>query len=69
MQGTKDTTIHTFIAKVESIHLYGSETWTIAKALSKKNDGCYTMMLRIVLDIDWRAHKTNKEVYGSLPRV
>ena len=61
-----------FIATVnKSILLYGSETWTITKSKkpSKKIDRCYIRMLRMALDIDWRAHKTNKEVYGTLPRA
>ena len=58
----RELKIRLFIATVESILLYGSETWTITKTLSKKIDGCYTRMLRMALDIDWRAHKTNKEV-------
>ena len=58
-----------FIATVESILLYGSETWTVTKEISKKIDGCYSRMLRMALNIDWKAHITNKEVYGNLPRV
>ena len=64
----RELKIRLFIATVESI-LYGLETWTITKTLSNKIDGCYTRMLRMALDIDWRAHKTNKEVYGNLPRA
>ena len=58
-----------FIATVESILLYGSETWTITKSLSKRIDGCYTRMLRMALNINWREHRTNGYVYGDLPRV
>ena len=65
----KDLKIRLFQATVESILLYGSETWTITKALEKKIDGCYTRMLRMALDIDWKLHITNKTVYGKLPRV
>ena len=28
---------------------------------------CYTQLLRRVLNISWRDHKTNKEVYGEIP--
>ena len=65
----RELTIRLFIATVESILLYRSDTWTITKVFSNKIDGCYTRMLRMALDIDWRAHKTNKEVYGNLPRA
>ena len=37
--------------------------------MKKRFDGCYTRMLRMALNIDWRWGFTNKEVYGSLPRV
>ena len=61
--------IRLFVATVESILLYGSETWTLTEALKKKIDGCYTRMLRMALNIDWRSHTTNKEVYGHLPKA
>ena len=31
-----------FVTTVESILLYGSETWTINKVMEKRLDGCYT---------------------------
>ena len=61
--------IRLFQATVESILLYGSETWTMTKSLIKKIDGCYTRMLRMVLNVNWRTHTTNSVLYGSLPRV
>ena len=61
--------IRLFVATVESILLYGSETWTLTEALMKSIDGCYTRMLRMALNVDWRSHKTNREVYGHLPRA
>ena len=61
--------IRLFQATVESILLYGSETWTITKTLSKRIDGCYTRMLRMVLNINWRDMIRNTTVYGDLPRV
>ena len=41
----------------------------MTKALSKKIDGCYTRMLRMALNVNYKAHLTNTAVYGSLPRV
>ena len=32
-----------------------SETWTVTKEISKKIDGCYSRMLRMALNIDWKA--------------
>ena len=59
-----------FVAAVESILLYGSETWTVTKAMEKKLDGCYTKMLRMVsLNMSWQDKLTNKELYGNLPPV
>ena len=58
-----------FISTVESVLLYGSETWTITKAMKKKIDGCYTKMLRIIKGVSWRDHMTNLQLYGSLPPV
>ena len=42
-----------FMASVESILLYGSETWTVTKAIEKKLYGCYTKMLRMVFNVPW----------------
>ena len=64
---SRELKIRLFTATVESILLYGSETCpTITKSLSKIIDGCYIRMLRMALDIYWRAYKTNKEVYGNV---
>ena len=32
-------------------------------------DGTYTRMLRAVLGVSWKEHKTNKELYGNLPKI
>ena len=61
--------IRLFRATVESILLYGSETWTVTEALAKWIDGCYTRMLRMALDVPWYLRVTNSEVYGRLSRV
>ena len=61
--------IRLFVATVESILLYGSETWTLTESLRKRIDGCYTRMLRMALNVDWKQHLTNKEVYSRLPRA
>ena len=61
--------IRVFLATVESVLLYGAETWTITKALQKKIDGCYTRMLRMALNITWQSHTTNEVLYGNLPKV
>ena len=63
------TTIRLFRVTVESVLLYGSETWTVTKKLEKSVNGCYTRMLRTALHVHWRQHMNNQEPYGSLPRV
>ena len=61
--------IRLFTSTVESILLYGCETWTLTKAEEKSLDGSYTRMLRTALNIRWQDHITNEEVYGCLPKV
>ena len=61
--------IRLFIATVESVLLYGSETWTLTKQMEKQLDGMYTRMLRMVLNVSWRSHTTNNDLYGELPKL
>lgn len=61
--------LHTFKSLVEPILLYGSETWTMTKAMLKSLDGCYTNLLKRVLNLDWRNHPTLQEIYNGLPRI
>ena len=58
-----------FQATVESVLLYGSETWTVTNKIGKSLDGCYTRMLRRALDVSWKDHITNEELYGDLPKI
>ena len=57
------------MASVVSILLYGSEIWTVTKAMEKKLDGCYTKILRMAFNVSWQDKLTNKEFYGNLPPV
>ena len=66
---SRELKIKLFQATVVSILLYGSETWTISNTLAKRIDGCFTRMLRMALNISWKAHLTNEVVYGRLPRI
>jgi hypothetical protein len=61
--------IRFFRACVESVLLYGSETWTISAKMQSRIDGCYTRLLRRVLNVSWKDHMTNKELYGNLPTL
>ena len=58
-----------FLTKVESVFLYGSETWALTKSREKKIDGAYTRTLRTALNVSWREHITIKDLYGYLPNV
>ena len=66
---SKKLKIRLFITIVESILLYGSETWTISKSFEKKLNGCYTKMLRMALNVNWQDMIPKSEVYGDLPLV
>ena len=58
-----------FVATVESILLYGCESWALTDTAEKSLDGSYTRMLRRALNVHWSSHTTNEQVYGQLPRV
>lgn len=60
-----------FYATVKSVLLYGSEYWTLKPFLQKSLDGCYTRMLRAVLNsnISKNKHMTNKILYEGIPGV
>ena len=58
-----------FQASVESILLYGSETWTVTSELETRIDGCYTKLLRKVLNTKWQDHSTNDSLYQDLPQL
>ena len=61
--------IQLFVATVESILLYRCNTWTLTKSEEKSLDGTYTCMLRMALNISWKEHKTNEELYGNLQKI
>ena len=65
----KETKLKVFKASVETILLYGSDSWSLNVALSKKLDGSYTKMLRTIYNISWREHITNKSLCGHLPHI
>ena len=41
----------------------------LTKSLRTQLDGNYTRMLRAALDVSWRSHISNKELYGPLTQV
>ena len=66
---SRNIKIRLFVATVETVLLYGSNTWSLTEKLTKQLDGTYTKMLRMVRNISWKSHTTNKELYGHLPKV
>ena len=58
-----------FLSTVESILLYGCESWSLTETQEKSLNGTYTRMLRKALNIHWSAHVTNENLYGKLPPV
>ena len=58
-----------FSTTMESVFLYGCVAWTITPKLAKEIEGCYTRMLRTVLNVHWKQHISNKELYGELPKL
>ena len=58
-----------FITTVESVLLYGAETWSLNKTIERSLDGCYTRMLRMAFNIHWSSHITNVELYNNMPKV
>ena len=58
-----------FLATVESVLLYGSETWTLTQTMEKQLNGCYTRMLRMAFNISYKDHVTNEDLCENLPQV
>ena len=61
--------LHFFQASVESILLYGAETWTFTQEMENRVNGCYTRLLRKALNVRWQDHLTNQELYQNLPKL
>ncbi len=53
---SKDLKLRFFIATIESILLYGCESWTLTEALEKSLYGTYTRMLRKAQNSHWSSH-------------
>jgi hypothetical protein len=65
----KEIKLQTFKALIEPILLYGSETWTMTRAMEKNIDGCYTNLLKRVQNLNWKDHPTLIQIYNGLPRI
>ena len=58
-----------FHSAVTTVLLYGSCTWSLTKELEKKQDGCYTKILRVVKHVSWKQHMKNEVLYGEIPKI
>ena len=61
------TSLHVFLATVESVLLNGSETWTLTRSTEKQTDNPDTRMLHIALNVSWRdrSHHKWRAVWSS----
>ena len=58
-----------FVATVESVLLYGCETWTMTATMEGSMDVYYTRMLRMALNVNWKEHLTNSQLYRKMERA
>ena len=58
--------IQFFRTTIESVLLYGAESWTLTNSMCRRLNGTCTIMLRAVVGFTWRDRKTNNELYGQL---
>ena len=69
MDLSRKTRLRIFHSVIESILLYGSETWTLTKQMTLRLDGCYTKLLRYIQNIkynpDAEHHASDAEVYRN----
>ena len=66
---SRDTKLMIFLATVEPVLMYGSETWTLTVKQEMRLDGTYTRMLRHALNVAAGDHISNVVLYGKLPRL
>ena len=62
----RELKIQFFRTTIQSVLLYGAESWTLTNSMCRRLDGTYTIMLRAIVGFTWRDRKTNKELYGQL---
>ena len=58
-----------FRMTIESILIYGCDSWSLTQTVGNALDGTYTRMLQTTQNVSMRHHMTNQELYGSLPRI
>lgn len=63
------TKVGVLTAAVESVLMYGSESWTLTENLTKRLGGLYTRLLRFALNVTWKDKWTNARLYSGLPKI
>ena len=63
----KEVKVRFFVAAIESILLYGCESWTLTPKTECMLNGTYTKMLRKATNVKWWERRTNAEVDVELP--
>ena len=66
---SKDTKLAFFRAPVESILLYGAETWNMKKDLEIRLDGVYTRLLMRAQNLSYKDHHTLADIYGNITPI
>ena len=66
---SKDTKPAFFRALVESILLYGAETWIMEKDLEKLSYGVYTRLLKRAQNLSWKDHHTLADIHGNITPI
>ena len=65
----RELKVKLFLATVKSVLMYGCEAWMMTAKLTKAIDGVYSKMSRVLRQVCWRDNITNREIYGSLPKL
>ena len=60
----KEINVRFFVAAIESILLYGCESWTVTPKIECMLNG---KMLRKATNVKWWERRTNAEVHEELP--
>ena len=70
-QTTKDMDVNTLKKDTnQTVYCYRIVSlWTITQTMKKQLDGCYTRKQRMALNVSWKQHIPNIQLYSKLPPV
>ena len=66
---SKDFKLYVFNTLIQSILLYSCETWSLTRTLEKKLDGTRNLMVRFALNISWKEHICNSEIFAGIEPI